>query len=327
MTPYIRLTSTLLGLLAMTACTRTIDIDSKYVQNRPTLNAILLVDAQHPTSIGQIQLSRTATIGTTPIDPTSLTYTVNGNPIVLNRQTTAHDHQVRIYEGRANLRTGDKIELKAEIAGTKEVLSAQTSVPRLPQAFSVEQGEYTSLSVGDMRLGYMPITIKITDTPDEANYYRLVLSIEREEYSGTYFQSHDKFNHMHDYIMTDGNPSVGTDEYNDLEIDLSNGLKENVYHVFDDRFFEGKEGKITLRDYWVQNYYTPSNRPYNRSRYYIGIEAITPEVYHYYRALATMRDHVDNPLVTPTKLPSNVHGGTGIVGVRHRGQIVTITLQ
>lgn len=113
-----------------------------------------------------------------------------------------------------------------------------------------------------------------------------------------------------DVVLTDGKPSTEEDDENGLF-----GTVNNKYAIFDDsRFTDGSYTMNVYNDiygwgFWGQEYI------WIKTDVYIRILSITEKEYYYLRALNLLdSDAYDNTLSEPIAFPSNVNGGTGMVG-------------
>jgi hypothetical protein len=113
-----------------------------------------------------------------------------------------------------------------------------------------------------------------------------------------------------DVVLTDGKPSTEEDDENGLF-----GSVTNKYAIFDDsRFADGSYTMTVYNDIYGWGFWG-SEYTWIKTDVYIRILSITEKEYYYLRALNLLdSDAYDNTLSEPIAFPSNVNGGTGMVG-------------
>ena len=119
------------------------------------------------------------------------------------------------------------------------------------------------------------------------------------------------FVYREDIVLTDGQPSTENDENNGM-FDIA----KNVYGVFDDSRF--KNSPYTMTVYVPRYIFQSYDGPYPSAKVDIIVHllSITESEYYYLKALNLIdSDAFDDTMNEPIKYPSNVHGGTGIVGI------------
>lgn len=93
-------------------------------------------------------------------------------------------------------------------------------------------------------------------------------------------------------------------------------IAKNVYGVFDDSRF--KNSPYTMTVYVPRYIFQSYDGPYPSAKVDIIVHllSITESEYYYLKALNLIdSDAFDDTINDPIKYPSNVHGGTGIVGI------------
>ena len=155
--------------------------------------------------------------------------------------------------------------------------------------------------------------ITIKDKSEEKNYYRLIL--ERQSKNDFEIDEDDNYNHIssgitgyfkiynhEDIVLTDGNPTLGGDEYDDKP--------KNIYSVFDDSRFSGTNH--TLKVYKDIDYTSGENL--FEYRCYVRLQSINKQTYRHYQYLNLMDSYAYDPMFSePVIQESNVNGGTGMV--------------
>lgn len=168
---------------------------------------------------------------------------------------------------------------------------------------------------------YRQFKISLQDRPGEKNYYRLDIRHDMTVY-GQDFAGNDTVVHIRntelinreDIILTDGNPTNGSDDDNDL----FGTYIENKYNVFADSRFT--DASCTLKVYTdLYNAYG-SLYIYDIIRYSrtitVRLLSISEAEYRYLKALNCLEsDNYEDTLMEPVIIPSNVVNGLGFVGV------------
>ena len=169
---------------------------------------------------------------------------------------------------------------------------------------------------------YMRYKITFKDRPNEANFYRIVVDKQMRLWGYNHEEGGEDYLHWtkhitysfigrEDIVLTDGQPSTGDDEDNGL-FDTA----KNIYGVFDDSRFRDTSYTMTV--------YNDPAIPYNNNYngYYEGMDviirllSITETEYYYLKALNLVDSDVyDETINEPLRYPSNVHGGTGMIGI------------
>ncbi len=195
-------------------------------------------------------------------------------------------------------KAGDKVLFRASHPNYPSPAEAEVIVPKAPK-FDVKTKEITKLiktSGSHYKKELLKFTIKVQDIKNENNYYRL--KIHYANSSGEVFET-PRIDNKEDYIMMKGEPRTDNE---DLEIGISGDYKNN-YNVFSDELFRDKEGTITVY----------CSVPHRDCKVLVSIEGINATLYRYLQVI----DNTDynNPLVTPTILPTNVKGGVGVISI------------
>ena len=198
---------------------------------------------------------------------------------------------------------------------------AEVTVPQRPAEIeNIDTLTVPMLEYGHIRK-YLRYRITLKDRPYETNYYRIVVDKQttlrkynyEEEGKGEYifWTKHSySFIGREDIVLTDGQPSTGQDEDNGL-FDTA----RNIYGVFDDSRF--KNTSYTMTVYNSTHVETASEEGFfHQMDIIIHLRSITEVEYYYLKALNLVdSDIYDETIDEPIKYPSNVHGGTGMIGI------------
>lgn len=227
---------------------------------------------------------------------------------------------------------GDLIRIDAQTDDGIHHAWAEVTVPqRMPEIQQIETQNTPLRQYGSTR-HYLRYKITLNDIRNEKNFYRLIVDKQTKWISWFHDRDQDEGNDENkqnkkmvtdiyhdcnyifreDVVLTDGRPQSDAEEENGM-FDYAS----NVYGVFDDSRFENSTYTMTV-------YNDPSYKEYNGIHsihrctvdVYIRLLSITETEYYYLKALNVVDSDVfDEILNESINYPSNVHGGTGIVGV------------
>lgn len=225
------------------------------------------------------------------IDNAIVTMTINDQQIDLNKNHTG----LYLYAGD-KFKAGDKFFVSAEVDELGTVI-AEDVYPHAPEILSVDtlrffdEDEYTL---------YMRTMIKIMDRTGEKNYYRLlhnrnpIYVINGEEHQG---------GHDNDFII---NQDIAMSSLTNEGI---LGEDENLFRIFPDDLFDGKEYTI--------NIYFPLARGSHMLKDKIlvqfELQSLTESYYMYMRTLEQSNN--SDIFTQPVRVYSNVKNGYGILGL------------
>lgn len=321
-----------LTVLLAVSCKNEIPFDIN--ENPPKLVMNAFINADSLTNY--LFLNLTGRRQPTHVEDASLEVRVNGmlreklRPMAV--EATSPPRQCT-FKLSGTFRPGDLVRIDARTADGLHHAWAEVTVPqRMTQALQVETANASLRRHGAVQ-EFLCYKITLNDIPNEKNFYRLIvdkqtkwfsrfeernlLHLENETLQGnkkilteTY---HDyQYIFREDVVLTDGHPQSDAEEENGMFDNAS-----NAYGVFDDSRFENSPYTLTV-------YNNPSPQRYggiqNILRYtvdvYIRLLSITEAEYYYLKALNIIDSDVfDEVLNEPISYPSNVHGGTGIVGI------------
>ena len=195
---------------------------------------------------------------------------------------------------------------------------AEVTVPRRPAEIEKIDTLTIPFTESSFTTEFLRHKITFRDLPDENNYYRIIMDTRviqmlRNEDNELYTKTWHNYNFVYreDIVLTDGQPSTENDENNGM-FDIA----KNVYGVFDDSRF--KNSPYTMTVYVPRYIFQSYDGPYPSAKVDIIVHllSITESEYYYLKALNLIdSDAFDDTINDPIKYPSNVHGGTGIVGI------------
>ena len=234
---------------------------------------------------------------------------------------TEYDKQCR-FNITGKFASGEVVRIDAMTDDGKYHAWAEITVPqRLDKIENIDTLTVPLTQNGHTQ-DYMRYKITFKDRPNEANFYRIVVDKQMRLWGYNHEEGGEDYLHWtkhisysfigrEDIVLTDGQPSTGDDEDNGL-FDTA----KNIYGVFDDSRFRDTSYTMTV--------YNDPAIPYNNNYngYYEGMDviirllSITETEYYYLKALNLVDSDVyDETINEPLRYPSNVHGGTGMIGI------------
>lgn len=215
---------------------------------------------------------------------------------------------------------GQLVRIDALTPDGKHHAWAEVTVPQRPEKIEKVDTARVTLANGysNYQSTYMRHKISIADRINEPNYYRLIVEtlIEYTALPDEEHEEEQEFRHIsydiinrEDVVLTDGEPYTNEDE--------SNGFFDkarNVYNVFDNTRF--RDNRYVMTIYTNFQPYLEREVKDLRIQALIRLQSINETEFHYLKVLNVIdSDAYDETLMEPIKFPSNVHGGTGMVGI------------
>ena len=309
-------------ILSTVSCENELPFNIK--DNPPKLVMNAFINADSLTNV--LFLNLTGKDNSTHIENATVEVRVNGQIRETLRPLppeTDYDQQCR-FNMNGTFSPGDVVRIDALTDERKYHAWAEVTVPqRLDEIENIDTLT-VPLTQNGFTQDYMRYKITFRDRPNEENYYRIVVGKQltlwgynHEEGGEDYIywtrQLGYSFIGREDVVLTDGQPSTGDDEDNGL-FDTA----KNIYGVFDDSRFRNSSYTMTV-------YNSPSVNSSSGSDGYgyydsldviIRLLSITETEYYYLKALNLVDSDVyDETINEPIRYPSNVHGGTGMVGI------------
>ena len=310
----------LLVIISTAACNNDLPFDLKENPPKLVMNAIINADSTYNTLF--LNLTGRNQIG--QIKGATVEVRINGSLSETLRPDPHSSDKGRFYINSA-FHPGDVVRIDAMTDDGEHHAWAEVTVPQ--PIGKIEKVDSASIMRKPSNYGYgtpprrhLRYQIKIKDRPGEKNFYRII--VEQRKYWKYYWEQNDqtcwdsamqksfKLQTNEDVVLTDGKPSTEEDDENGLF-----GTVNNKYAIFDDsRFTDGSYTMNVYNDiygwgFWGQEYI------WIKTDVYIRILSITEKEYYYLRALNLLdSDAYDNTLSEPIAFPSNVNGGTGMVG-------------
>ena len=223
----------------------------------------------------------------------------------------------------------DTIRIEARTDDGKHYAWAEVIVPHPVAIEKIDTSQFSTTTWSYVNT-YLRVRTTFTDDTKKANYYRILmkgdLEIDAKEVgSPDYGIFYETFSTplviREDVVLTDGRPSV-EDEQGIL------APVENMYGVFDDSRINGNYTMTTsvliphayLNEIAYYSHYWGGNKYDDVRRVGISVKvkllSISKDYYLYLKAANIgAGSSEDDYFGLPVKIPSNVKGGTGIVGV------------
>lgn len=316
---------TLIAILSV-SCENELPFNIK--ENPPKLVMNALINADSLTNT--LFLNFTGKECPTPVKDATVEVRINGQlteslrPLSSKEEGNMQCH----FDMTSKFSPGDIVRIDAITDDGKHHAWAEVTVPKPLEKIE----KIDTLSVPIERFGYtsnyLRYKITFSDLPGEKNYYRLsidnrISTFDWDDETGKQvaITTHNyHFLDREDIVLTDGQPSAGEDE----DSGMFDTVK-NIYGIFDDSRF--KNAAYTMTVYSLPDRDPDVNHPYpKKSEIIVRLLSITETEYYYFKALNFVdSDAYDETINEPIKYPSNVHGGTGIIGIsKEVGEIIYI---
>lgn len=319
MKTHIHYLSILITILVFISCQNELPFDIK--KNPPKLTMNALINADSLTNV--LFLNFTGRENTNHVQDVTLEIRVNGQlKESLRPLPVTKDEQQCRFTITTKFTPGDAVRIDAITDDGNYHAWAEVGVPqRLAEIESIDTLTVPLKQNGYSR-NYMRYKITFKDRPNEKNYYRIAIDKQmsmwgynHEEGGGDYiyWTKHISYSFIgrEDIVLTDGHPSTGDDEDSGL-FDAA----QNIYGVFDDSRFQNSSYTMTIYNNPEVEYDKDQAGFYEGMDVIIRLLSITETEYYYLKALNLVDSGVyDETINEPIRYPSNVHGGTGIVGI------------
>ncbi|MDR2921271.1 MAG: DUF4249 domain-containing protein [Tannerella sp.] len=221
----------------------------------------------------------------------------------------------KMYFSKIKFKPGDIVKIEAKTADGKYHAWAEDVVPKPIEIDKVDTTTYIEQSSWGASANYRYIRIKttFTDDPLEKNYYQIGV-YDRTIVCGQFdiegrdtcliYEDVEYLNIREDIVLNEGR----------LPVDEDNSILEqtnNIHNVFDDSRLNGSYTMTVSTSFYSGWEQTGNIEKVLR----VSLISLSEDLYYYYRALNLFDSHnYDDVLSLPISFPSNVHGGTGIVG-------------
>lgn len=311
---YLSLSFRIMGLLLLIAsCENEIPYNRSRFEPKLTLNAFIYGNnAQN-----RMYLSLTGAIQPQTAGNSTVEVTVNGERKEQLAAVKTNDSRWHFVDITTRFQPGDVVRIDARTDDGVHHAWVEETVPQPVEILQVD----TSSIVNSTRLfgrwnnGFR-LKIRFHDRPKEKNYYRIMLEQKytyKSEGSADIENTIFYFWPWDDIALSDGRPATSEELENELFERVA-----NLYGVFDDNWFKDSEYTLNVQIPIVTNYFKDhSDNPlYRDLDVAVRLLSITEAEFYY---LSTMNiidsDVLDDYINDPVRIPGNVHGGNGFVGI------------
>lgn len=317
-TPICNLLISFIVLLTIASCVNELPFSIKDNPPKLVMNALINADSLTNT----LFLNLTGKESATHVKNAKVEVRVNGKLTeTLHPLAPKADNDLQCrFNITGKFAPGDIVRLDALTDDGQHHAWAEVTVPQRPNEIENIDTLTVPLTQGSYTEDYLRYRITIKDRPNETNYYRIIVDKQttlwgyNHEEGGSeyiYWTKHSyRFIGREDIVLTEGQPTNGDDEDNGMFDTV-----KNIYGVFDDSRF--KNTSYTMKIYNRTNIET-SDEPgfFAGMDVIIRLLSITETEYYYLKALNLLdSDAYDEIMSEPIKYPSNVHGGTGMIGI------------
>ncbi|MDO4692447.1 MAG: DUF4249 family protein [Porphyromonadaceae bacterium] len=322
----LKLSTLLIAIVSMASCRSALDIPYENLKEQLTILFLGTTDRdQHTLKISQTNMGQYHRIKGVQVEMSIDGVKAELKPI----------EPTGTYQLSTQFRSGQRVQISANYKDKKA--TSEFVVPNPAQVLEVKHEDYTLQRETGSRQEYTLWKIKIKDTANEKNYYRIsaeytdiVECVDTGEEISPRGWTPLRLDGSADNVLSDGNPTaIGSEDDEDL-FGLSS--YSNIYNVFSDRLFDGQEVGISLSSERISlpmNFYYQGDEGYyiylgngkdilvkpKHRRIRFLVEAISEDVYKYLISLGVAHSSYDeSPFTTPVQIYSNVKGGAGIFG-------------
>lgn len=316
------------------SCTNEIALNSNNEPSKLILNAILCSNKDE----NKVTLALTGHGDVTYITDAKVSIFINGELKEIISESTYDKNSPGSSPGdyitKLHFTPGDIVKIEAVTSDNKYNAWAEVIVPK---PVYIEKIDTTSSIISNAieSIKYIHLKITFEDDANQKNYYRIAvnriqtvsaLSKETGKDTIVIIKTSETLLCNEDVVLTDGKPTpINSDNIFDSP--------ENRYGVFDDSRINNKYTMSVSTQYF----------PYRQEIYYgiheklknitnidmkldISLHSISEGEYFYLKALNRIdSDIYDSPFIEPIKLPSNILGGIGIMGISAKhSQILTL---
>lgn len=303
------------------SCENEISFNGKNEKQQLVINALLDVTQ----SENCIYLNLTGSNQSAEVKDATVNIYINGDfkETAHYKEKAEYGKDKHFYSVTSAFKPGDKIRVEAITQDGKHHADAQVTVPIPVSIDHIDTATVLKNNSGSYKpMKYLRFKITFKDRPDENDFYRIVVerkdnwrwkSPETQQETDTTVYNYSIVN-KEDVVLTDGNPGYADDnDFSDLF-----GQAQNIYSVFDDSRFKNSEYTMTvsmLIGDATPYYYMEEGELFTKTMT-VKLLSICEAEYYYLKALNTFdSDDYNEILFEPVRFPSNVNGGTGMVGI------------
>ena len=302
----------ILMIVSILACTKTLDFDDEGLANTLVFNGIIQSGDSFKASLNRSSSILSETYGNGMFAGGTIQLYENGTLL-----STASNQfgQFSLTDIKPKAGANYRIVVNSE----NETVEAQTTIPEKANVLSLD-----TASIKDQNnYNYTIYKLKLKDQGGD-DYYRIFTTTENLTLQ---INSADKVPRK--YYLQKNENSILTDDpvfkslYNNFGGETLDIGPENIYHIFPDDYFKGKEYSMQFRayttnfgnDYYYSNPTNPAifqGKKNIYSRNVIHIQKLSKELYTYMKYLKLYDFYHDNPFAEPVPVYSNIKNGIGI---------------
>lgn len=315
-------------LVLASSCENEIPYNHGDAPSKLTLNGFIYADSLNNT----LYLSMTGETHIQTAGSATVEVTVNGEQKQVLTAVKEPDNPLRTVKITTRFRPGDLVRIDARTDDGEHHAWVEETIP---QPVAIEQIDTSSVAVSPKPYynseSNLRFRIRFKDRPNEKNYYRIVLE-QRHTIKGKTMDNKNAsalfkyfgFWPWEDVALTDGRPATSEE----LDTELFD-RPTNYYGVFHDSWFQNNEYTLNVL-IATSSYMAISDLDFYPEYWDMDIAvrllSITESEYYYLSTLNVMDSGIlDEYLSDPVKIPSNVHGGNGFVGISSEtGKIMRI---
>ncbi len=329
--------------LLLGSCKNDIDIDLSNVKSQLTLNGYINADSTTNT----LYVSLTGIHHPTEVNNATVKVTVNGQ---LRETVTSTQDNRGNYILNGKLNPGDIVRIDVTTDDGSHHAYIEETVPQPIQKLEnitcriVNDKRVISDFYGTRNEDMYNLKVDITDDAAESNFYHIALKVYT-----SYLMSEKKWgenlitqklmgvqNYYTEQLYLADDPIIMEGKVLQPSTDLDIASTSNIpnkYGVFNDAIMNGQTNTLSIYNPigWLNEETDNSCQELNNPNIYshfqctqkncdlqLILSSYTPSAYYYLKAM-NFKESVfyddNSDLTGPVKLPSNVKGGTGLVGV------------
>ena len=317
----------LLLLMLTQSCENEISYNGGEVAPKLTMNAFIYTDSLK----NKLYLSMTGETTIQSVSNSVVEVRVNNELKETLNAIREEGTQLRTVDITTRFQPGDVVRIDAYTTDGEHHAWMQETVP---YPVDIEQVDTSQVAVVPkpyyLTTKSLRVKVRFKDRVGEKNYYRIVLEQRhqvRGQSAGTPMSAELKeysYWPWDDIALTDGRPATSEE----LDADIFERVT-NYYGVFDDSWFRDNEYTLNVQIPTGNRYYPPNlgfNPRFVDLDLVVRLLSITETEFYY---LTTMNmidsDILDDYINDPVKIPGNVQGGNGFVGISsEKGKMIRL---
>ena len=312
-----RPTAKVILLLALTflmaSCEKVIDFDPGDISPKIVMISKPVNDSTVTVYLGYSRFFLDNSNFKTEVEDATVILEVNGTPY----PTTGEESSIygpKCYSFAVRPQPGDSLRLSAEVPGYKSVVTAETTIPRLPQieitdcmidtsnGYSYDDYYYSGEIAYRMRF-------KVKSNSNDEYFLVRILMADHEVYGDTVNIRWDTAD-LNEYWFYVNDPIVNTSDITTF-IDMDDGAFSGDEMYFSSEMFQNGEHEFTAEfQDWGGHY---SALDVSKRPLYLEVRSLTRDLY-LYLVTTEHQSEADVYFSEPVQVHCNVSGGIGIFG-------------